>query len=317
MRRQRGVALLTAVIVVALATVLAAAIAFDTTLVARRGAGATALDEALLLGGGTEAIAAYAIREQLRQPGSSVHADQLWAQPIGPVEVEEGSGRFIEARLFDLQGRFNLNDLVDRAGSRNEVAVQVFERLLQNVGLEPIWAEQMVDWLDADDQPQPGGAEDAVYSSATPGYRPPNRAITSPSELLALRDFGAERYARIAPFVTALPRGTPINLCTASAALLDALSAQQQWTAAPEALERNRAGKCFPSVSVFQASFSDPQAYSRLTQALAVAESSTWFSLRSFISIGTAEFALYSLLHYEGTAGGTPRVRTVQRGFTE
>jgi general secretion pathway protein K len=317
MRRQRGVALLTAVILVALATVVAAAIAFDTTLVARRGAGAAALDEALLLGGGTEAIAAYGIREQLRQSGTSVHPDQLWAQPIGPVEVEEGGGRFIEAQLFDLQGRFNLNDLVDRTGSRNEVAVEAFERLLQNVGLEPSWAEQMVDWLDADDQPQPGGAEDSAYSAATPGYRPPNRAITSPSELLALRDFGAERYTRLAPFVTALPRGTPINLCTASAALLDALSEQQQWTQAPDALGRNRAGRCFPAVSVFQASFADPQRYARLTQALPVAETSTWFSLRSFISIGTAEFALYSLLHYEGAAGGTPRVRTVQRGFTE
>lgn len=317
MRRQRGVALLTAVILVALATVVAAAIAFDTALMARRGAGASALDEALLLAGGTEAIAALGIREQLRQPGASVHPDQLWAQPIGPLEVEAGSGRFIEARLIDLQGRFNLNDLVDMAGNRNEIAVQVFERLLQNVGLEPTWAEQMVDWLDTDDQPQPGGAEDAAYSGATPGYRPPNRAITSTSELLALREFGAERYARLAPHVAALPRGTPINLCTASGALLDALSEQQQWTLAPEALERNRAGKCFPSVGVFQASFADPQRYARLTQSLPLVENSTWFSLRSFISIGTAEFALYSLLHYEGAAGATPLVRTVQRGFTE
>ncbi len=317
MKSQRGVALLTAVILVALATVVAAAIAFDTTLIGRRGAGAAALDEALLLGGGAEAIAAFGIGEQLRQSGTSVHGDQRWAQPIGPIEVEEGSGRFIEARLFDLQGRFNLNDLVDLAGRRNDFAVEVFERLLQNVGLEPDWAEQMVDWLDADDQPHSGGAEDSAYSAATPGYRPPNRAITSASELLALREFGPERYARLAPFVTALPRGTPINLCTASGPLLDALSGQQQWTLAPEALERNRAGKCFPSASVFQASFADPQRYARLTQALPVAESSTWFSLRTFISIGTAEFALYSQLRYEGAAGGTPRVRTVQRAFTE
>lgn len=317
MIRQRGVALLTAVILVALATVVAAAIAFDTALTARRGAGATALDESLLLAGGTEAIAAYALTEQLKQNNRSIHLDQTWARPLGPVEVPEGSGTFLEAQLFDMQGRFNLNNLVDASGARNDVAVEVFERLLQNLELEPVWAEMMVDWLDVDTQPQPGGAEDGSYSAAVPGYRTANRAITSISELLALREFGAERFAKLAPHVAALPRGTAINLCTASGPLLDAMTEQQQWTPAPEALERNRAGKCFPARSDFEAGFSDPQRRTRLQQGLAYDETSTWFSLRSFISIGTAEFALYSLLHYESAPGGAPRVRPVMRAFTE
>ncbi len=317
MNRQRGVALLTAVILVALATVVAAAIAFDTALTARRGAGAAALDESLLLGGGTEAIAAYALAEQLKQNNRTIHLDQTWARPLGPVEVPEGSGTFLEAQLFDLQGRFNLNNLVDASGARNDVAVEVFERLLENLELETVWAELMVDWIDIDTQPQPGGAEDSSYSAGTPGYRTANRAITSISELLALREFGAERYARLAPHVAALPRGTAINLCTASGPLLDALTEQQQWTPAPQALERNRAGKCFPSRSDFEASFSDPQRRTRLQQGLPYDETSNWFSLRSFVSIGTAEFALYSLLHYESAPGGAPLVRPVMRAFTE
>jgi len=317
MKRQRGVALLTAVILVALATVVAAAIAFDTALTARRGAGAAALEEALLLGGGTEAIAAYALSEQLKQTNRTIHLDQTWARTLGPIEVPEGSRNFIEAQLFDLQGRFNLNNLVDASGARNDVAVEVFERLLQNLELEPVWAELMVDWIDADGQPGSGGAEDSTYSAAVPGYRPPNRAITSVSELLALRDFGAERYAKLAPHVAALPRGTAINLCTATGPLLDALTDQQQWTPAPQALERNRAGKCFPSRSDFEAGFGDPQRRTRLQQALPYDETSTWFSLRSFISIGTAEFALYSLMHYESAPGGAPLVRPVMRAFTE
>jgi general secretion pathway protein K len=316
-KRQRGVALLTAVILVALATVVAAAIAFDTALTARRGAGAAALDEALLLGGGTEAIAAYALSEQLKQTNRTIHYDQTWARPLGPIEVPEGSGTFIEAQLFDLQGRFNLNNLVDATGARNDVAVEVFERLLQNLELEPVWAELMVDWIDADGQPGSGGAEDSTYSASVPGYRPPNRAITSISELLALREFGAERYAKLAPHVAALPRGTAINLCTATGPLLDALTDQQQWTPAPDALARNRAGKCFPSRSEFEAGFGDPQRRTRLQQGLPYDETSTWFSLRSFISIGTAEFALYSLMHCESAPGGAPLVRPVLRAFTE
>lgn len=315
MKRERGVALLTAMILLALASVVAAAIAFDTLLTARRGVGASSLDAALQIDGVAEQFAAYAITDLLRQSNATVRPDQDWARSLGPLEIVDGS--MIEGQLFDLQGRFNLNNLVDANGVRNAEAVAVFERLLENVGLETSWAELMVDWIDSDDQPQSGGAEDSVYTSSTPGYRPPNRAITSPTELLALRDFGSERYAKLAPFVAALPRGSAINLCTASGELLDALSAQQQWAPAPQSLARNRAGKCFPSTSDFQAFFGDPQRYTVVTQALPVAETSTWFSLRSFVSIGTAEFALYSLLHYENAPGGAPLVRVVQRTFTE
>jgi general secretion pathway protein K len=312
-RSQSGVVLLTAIIMVALATVVAAAIAFDTAMMARRAAGGSALDQSLLIAGGAEALAAYALSEQLRQSNAVVHGDQIWAKPIGPLEVVPGV--LLEAQLTDLQGRFNLNDLVDRAGVRNDVAVEVFERLLDAVGLESQWADLMVDWLDADNNPEPQGAEDSAYTSENPGYRAANRGITSASELLALRGFGAERYRKLAPFVTALPRGTPINLCTASGALLDALSNQRQWTQAPDALARNRAGKCFPNVTIFQ-STADAQVFAKLQQSLPVGETSTYFSLRSLTSIGTAQFALYSLLSYESGAAAAPRVRVVIRSST-
>ena len=206
MKRQRGVALLTAIILVALATVVAAAIAFDTAMSARRGAGSAALDQALLITGGAEAIAAYALGEELRGSNATIRGDQSWAQPLGPVEVAPGS--LLEAQVLDLQGRFNLNNLVDANGVRNDEAVQVFERLLRNLELETTWAELMVDWIDTDNQPQSGGAEDSTYSSQSPGYRPPNRPITSISELFAMQEFGIERYSKLAPYVAALPRGT-------------------------------------------------------------------------------------------------------------
>ena len=132
-----------------------------------------------------------------------------------------------------------------------------------------------------------------------------------------MQEFGIERYSKLAPYVAALPRGTSINLCTASGPLLDALADQQQWTQAADALARNRVGKCFPDDATFRASVADPQRYNALVQALPLGQNSTYFSLRSFTSIGTAEFALYSLLHYEGAAGGAPQVRVVLRSFTE
>ncbi len=315
LRRQRGIALLTAVVLVALATVVATAIAFDTTLAARRGGGGAAYDEALQITAGAEAIAAYAIVEQRKQASAPIRGDQVWSRPIGPVEVVPGAT--LEASLTDLQGRFNLNNLSLPDGTLNAPAVEVFRRLLEAVGLEGDWAPYMADWIDADMEFGPGGAEDGVYSSETPPYRTPNRVITSPTELLALKGFGPERYAKIAPFVAALPRGTAINLCTASAALLDALTNQDQWVGSEAALQRNRSGKCFPDKATFEAQLTEPFR-SELTKALGWGEVSDHFLLRTVATIGTSEFALYSLLHHEpGGSAGAPRTRVVTRAFTE
>lgn len=314
LRHQRGVALLTAVVLVALATVVAAAIAFDTALASRRAGGAAAQDQAVLIAEAAEAFSAQVLVSALGDGSAVIHPAQAWAQPIGPVEALPGAA--LQASLYDLQGRFNLNSLVDRSGVRDDTAVAVFERLLANLGLERDWATAMVDWIDRDLNPGPGGAEDAVYTAETPSYRPPNRPVTTTSELLALKDFGAERYARLAPFVSALPRDAPLNICSAPGPLLDALTGEQQWTRAPEALARNRNGKCFPRVDEFRGTFTDGAAFERVQQSLGITERSGWFQLRTVATIGTSEFALYSLLRYEGGAG-SPRVRVVTRGFTE
>ena len=314
-RRQRGVALITAVVLVALATVVAAAIAFDTALSARRGGGAAAQDQAMLLAGAAEALAAKVLNDALKDPSAQLHPAQTWAQPIGPVEVLPGA--LLQAQLVDLQGRFNLNSLVDADGVRDEVAVGVFERLLEGVGVERDWATAMVDWIDRDLNPGPGGAEDDLYSSEQPGYRPPNRPVTSPSELLALKGFGAERYAKLAPYVTALPRGAALNLCTAPGVLLDALTDEKQWAGAGDALARNRAGKCFPRLEDFRNFFSNPGQFQLIQNSLGIGQTSSHFQLRSLAAIGTSEFALYSLLRHEGAAAGPPAVRVISRGFTE
>lgn len=313
--RQRGVALLTAVVLVALATVVATAIAFDTTLAARRGGGGAAYDEAQQIAAGAEAIAAVAISQYRQQPNQAIHGAQAWAGPIGPIEVLPG--RTLSASLVDLQGRFNLNNLTNADGKINTEAVEVFRRLLENVGVESDWAAAMVDWIDDDDTPASGGAEDSVYTSETPGYRPPNRVITNPTEMLALKDFGMERWQRLAPHVTALPRGSAVNLCTASGELIDAMTNQKQWPD-PEALRRLRTTKCFPDQASFDGMFADPTARQKLAQALPVGETSDWFQLRTLATIGTSDFALYSLLHYQsGPAGPGGRVRVVGRTFTE
>ena len=159
--------------------------------------------------------------ETLRSDAENNHRvslDQPWATPLPPVPIEGGS---VEGQLEDLQGRFNLNNLVKADGTRNDVMVAVFQRLLTRLQLESKWASLLVDWIDADSVADGvDGAEDGFYTGLSPPYRTANRPITSTSELLALPGFGADRYRLLAPFVAALPVGSALNVCTAPGEVL-------------------------------------------------------------------------------------------------
>ncbi|HMA11377.1 MAG TPA: hypothetical protein VKO83_05790, partial [Steroidobacteraceae bacterium] len=83
--RQRGVILISALILVALAAVVATSLFFDTALSARRAAASFSMEQAVQLGAGGEALAAYALAEDRNSDDTGKDA---WAQHYGPVEVE-------------------------------------------------------------------------------------------------------------------------------------------------------------------------------------------------------------------------------------
>jgi len=219
----------------------------------------------------------------------------------------------LEASLEDVQGRFNLNSLVDANGVADPVSIQIFQRLLVMVGLEPKWAQLMADWIDTDAEPGfPDGAEDNFYTAQNPPYRTPNTLITSSSELLALPGFGRDRYLQIEPYVTALPQEATINICSASGFLLDAMiEGRVEFGGDPKKLATERQAACFPKLTDYVASFGgDKVALGKVQKRLS--QNSNYFRLTSIVSIGTAQFALYSLLLRDRTTG---QVRPLQRSF--
>jgi general secretion pathway protein K len=322
---QRGIALLVAILLVALGTIIAAAVAYENAMTARRGTATYAFDQSLLIAQGAEALAAYGLRQIYQSDPTHIYPGQGWDKPLGPIEVVPGV--MLEASLEDLQGRFNLNNLVARDGTPDPLQVNAFVQLLAVLGLESKWAGYLIDWIDADIVPQnPDGAEDSVYMGQTPPYRTPNRYITSASELLALPGFGRDRYIKLIPYVTALPWGTPINVCTAPGPVLDAFlgSGHTEFGANADQLAQSRANTsgCFPTLANYQAAFNQKL---WAQASLKFKESSSYFRLSSFITIGSAEFNLYSLLYLDGSGsagggrgggGGSGAVRPIQRSFT-
>jgi general secretion pathway protein K len=239
------VALLTAVLVVAIGTLLATNLMWLSTLDQLRTASAMASDQELQYALGAEAWAADILRQDLEDSTESDHLGEIWAVEIDPLPIEGG---FIQGALEDLQGRFNLNNLVSLEGEEDEVMVAQFQRLLQLVEIDPGLAGAVVDWIDPDTEPRfPIGGEDDAYSRADPQYMTPNSMVTSPSELMAINGFDAESYARIAPYVTALPRGTQLNVNTASDVVLASLSDEIDLNTAASLVDE-RAGGEFASI---------------------------------------------------------------------
>lgn len=301
--RQQGTALITAILVVALATAIAASLTWDLFLDQRRAFGRVAVDQGLMYGLGAESWARQILREDA-EDNNVDHPREPWAMQIAPLPIEGGQ---IQGRIEDLNGRFNLNNLVDAAGATDPQAVEGFRRLLMVLELDTRLADRLADWIDRDLEPNfPDGAEDSEYLSRTPPFRTANRPITSVSEiLLVYPELGQTGYARLRPYVTALPRGTRININTARPEVL--LTTSENF--GPREAERialDRPDDGWESLE--QLGDMIPQ---DARGALGVG--SDWFRLSVRADIGTHRFTMYSLLHRE--PGGS--VTTVLRTFAD
>ena len=225
-RAQRGVALVTALMIVAIAAAIAVKIAFAHQIWFRQMENVSDRGATDWLRRGALHWASVALLEDAAQ-NSIDHLGEPWAMALPTLPVEGGG---INVRIEDAQGRFNLNNLFQNTtlGSvPSKTDVALFERLLQNLGLDPNLANAVVDWIDPNgDVTSPGGAEDSDYLNLKPPYRAANQGLASVEELRLVRGFDARTCAMLLPYVTVLPPGThtAINVNTASAQVLSALT---------------------------------------------------------------------------------------------
>jgi general secretion pathway protein K len=216
-RAQRGVAVVVAVLVVALATSTATYILWHQSLWLRQVENITARAQADAL---ARAAAAWAAAILAEDDPTIDHLGETWARRMPPFPAEHAE---LAGAITDEQAKFNVNNLAGKGGA-NPQQLLAFQRLLGAVGLPAALGESVVDWLDADDAvTPPNGAEDQHYLALDPPYRAANRRIADIAELTRVKGFDARAVARLEPFVTALPAETPVNVNTAPAVVLRAL----------------------------------------------------------------------------------------------
>jgi general secretion pathway protein K len=304
-QQQSGVALVTAILLVAIATALATKLAWDNQMSMRRTETILAMEQARMFALGAEAVAIDVLRQD--DPAFD-HAGEPWAMIVPPMEIgiEELSLGQMQGRISDAQGRFNLNNLVppgnfDDTGEPskpNETARKQFERLVDNLGLDRAIVDSVIDWIDSDTIPQPLGAEDGVYTAYDPPYRPANSYLTSISELRSIANIDAESYAILLPHVTALPpqwcgnqEVTAINMNSASAEVL--MSIHEDITAGQAQAwveERGDSGwEDWNEISEWSSEYAG-------LQGREVDIKSDCFGVNVLVNVGSSVLSMYSLL---------------------
>lgn len=156
--------------------------------------------------------------------------ETLWGQerdaedPPSPQDaaVFEVAGGSLEVRIEDLSGRFNLNAVRGEESAEN---VARLGRLLTHLGLDPNAADAWRDWTDADQEVSGYGAEDNDYLLRDPPQRAANQRSYHASELIVAASLSAPQYAMLRPHVAVLPIVEQrINVNTANAEVLGALA---------------------------------------------------------------------------------------------
>lgn len=325
-RRQGGVALVIALLVFALCTVLIVALEKEFSLFYQRGANIFLGEQAHAYLRGAEDLASLALLSDYdsdQQRDADKPRDDLsevWAQQAAPYPLEEGG--WLQGKLEDLQGRFNLNSLLRRERAegaegdgeeepQHTPAQQQFIRLLQALDGVAVSRQDAIsiteavsDWLDTDSNPSMQGAEEDYYFAQDPPYRAANQQMVSVSELRAVAYMTPEIFQALQPLVTVWPtQAEPLNIHTAPVAVLRSINADGELQPLAEAdaqtLWEYREDSGFIDIDdLFSQAVFDDRPKEDIRALLG--ESSSWFLLNASVEVAERQLHLYTVLQRRG-----------------
>lgn len=294
--RQQGVALITAILIVAIATIAATAMVSSGNIAIHRSATLQDSEKGWWYAEGVEQWV-MTILERDREANEVDSLDEPWAQPVDYLPVDEG---VLRGRVVDLQGRFNVNNLGTSDTAAFERYRNHFERLFRFVEAGDNFQARAIaagirDWIDPDQDPTGfDGAEDNEYLGLEQPYRAANQPMASVSELLLVKGVTPAIYRALSPYVAALPIiNSAINVNTAPEPVLLTLAedAGPELQGFLEAREEQPAQDLASVQTLFPATSPPIDIQSR------------YFRLESEALIGSSRVGLYSLIFRPGPSG--------------
>lgn len=142
-----------------------------------------------------------------------------------PTDLQkQPMGIEIKGQLYDLQARFNINNLQQLAF--DQVFSSLFKQLFPTSSSAEVKTliENMENWLIPYHPDRGFNPQNKYYAALSPPYTPSHQPLHNLSELRLIKGVTSTYYQRLQPFVTALPDITPINPYTASKPVLMSLS---------------------------------------------------------------------------------------------
>jgi general secretion pathway protein K len=238
-RRQRGIAVITALLLMTLALTIVASLFWEQQVQVRAIENQRMqLQKQWILRGALD-WASLILREDAKHSGTD-HLGEPWATPLAETRldqyVEEGrpggvaSDTALSGGISDAQARYNLANLSGN-GRIDQAEVAAFARLLEHTGINPAHAQAVADALAAAQPGDGNGAQTEGGNNQSSGKALQPMRLAQLDDLLAVPGFTPEMLGRLQDWVIILPRPTPVNVNTAPAQVLaarfDALSLEE------------------------------------------------------------------------------------------
>jgi len=215
--QEKGAALISALLLVALMTTVALAIATDMRFSMRRAANLDIRDQSYWYALGARDFAESMVERAMGSPEEALTPSAAWLSGPQIFPIEDGQ---LAGTIRDGNNCFNVNSLVVAGGNgllvEDPQQRRRFERLMDAAGIPlnvaALIAGQAVDWIDSDARPVVSGGEDEIYAEGERGYRTANTLMVERQELLSLAAMTPALYERIAPLVCTRPVAEPLPL---------------------------------------------------------------------------------------------------------
>ena len=304
-KRQQGIALLMAMLVVAISAVTATLLVSNQAFLQRRSYHQLDAERLRAYALGLEDYARLFLQKDARESKTD-HLGEDWAVGIPGLPIEGG---MLSGQITDAQSWINLNSLLS-----DPVQEAALKALCRREELSCDFIDALKDWIDEDLETRfPDGAEEDYYSSLDPPYRNPNRPMADRSELRLVKGVDAESYQKLKPYIIALPEATPLNLNTLSRPLFEALNIARKEGEGSVDADRfidEREQDAFSSLQDFE-----KRMKARLSedQKKALAVSSRYFLAEGQVLQNDKTLHLNALIERTGRSGS----RVVWRSFGE
>jgi len=228
-RKQKGAALLLALMVMALAALLATRLlTAQDEFLGQVQAERDIRQARLLAQAGVDWGRAVLLEDMLSN--SVDHLGEAWANEVPAIETEGGR---IGGHLRDAQARFNINSLLGPGNTIDRPMLAVYTRLLSSVGADSALGPRLAEWMQQTGLEAAERDHHGTSSTGRNGY--------ALADLARVPGYTPELVQRLQPYLAALPVRTPINVNTADAVVIAAAADLSIEQAAETIAERQRA----------------------------------------------------------------------------